>query len=121
MEILVRKPDSGRPTHDDGDVFAVFEDGKCEKPGRNSVYWLIRFPGEHPELWESLTESVNEEPDVVGQERIEEIYPRRTEMVHRRGLYLDFDLLPDYALAELEIKFLAVLQPIDYAGLFVTK
>lgn len=121
MEFLVRKPGSGRPTHDEGDVFVTFEDGTCEKPGRDSVYWLIRMPGEHPELWETIITSSYEEIPVKEQLCIEEVQEKQTRMIHRRAFKFDFNKLPDYALQELEIKFICVLQPIDYQSLFGEK
>lgn len=120
MEFLVRKPDSGRPTHDEGDVFATFEDGTCEKPSGGSVYWLIRMPGEHPELWDLLSEK-HEEVPVNEQNRIEEVAVKPTRTIRRRTKKLDFSKLPGYALQELEIKSICVLQPMDYQSLFVEK
>lgn len=120
MELLVRKPDFGRPTHDEGDVFAKFEDGTCEKPSCDSVYWLIRMPGEHPELWE-LTGSANEEIPVSEQFRIKEVLEKPHRTIHRRSKKINFSKLPSYAMQELEIKSICVLQPMDYATLFVTK
>ncbi len=119
MEVLVRKPGTGRPTHDEGDVFAKREDGACGRPGSNSVFWLIHMPGEHSELWD--LEDEKRELIPINEQKPSAEYPNKTRLLYRRKQKLDFSKLPELALSELKVKGTCVLPIMDYKGLFITK
>ena len=110
MQILFRKPGSGRPTHADGNIFSVTHDGTIkESPSKNSNFWLIVFCGANVEDYHHLEDMVevdtpaNELPFVDSS--INMIGKKRDLSIkHRRQWYIDVDSLPAWAIDELEVK-----------------
>ena len=123
MEFLIRKPCTDRKTHDVGDVFARFPDGHCERPGRNSVYWLVRFPIEYIgiEIEEKILKPGFEKIPVKEQEIVKDLLEEGYRKIHRRKLKFNWDLLPPICMDELNIKGFCVVPFMNYSLLFVEK
>ena len=122
MRILVRKIGSGRPTHDEGDVFAVFEDGYDCIPSPNSVFWCLIFPATPHYEWDHLLEE-KRQPEMDAK-RVN--WRNRTfadeNLVHRRRMKLSYDAVPEHNLSELKLRGFTVM-PFsgNYSGYFSEK
>ena len=84
MELLIRKPGTARPTHDEGDVFAIYPDGGLPAvPAPDSVFWRVIVTGEVPETWIALMESEYDMTD-----------PANPILVHRRKSRINWSRVP---------------------------
>ena len=84
MELLIRKPGTARPTHDEGDVFAIYPDGGLpEAPAPGSVFWRVIVTGAVPETWLTLLESEYDTTD-----------PNNAILVHRRRRRINWSRVP---------------------------
>lgn len=93
MELLVRKPGTARPSHEEGDIFGIYDDGyMTEPPSPNSVFWCIKIPGINKADFQNLLEGVYQD-DGTGH---------HWSVIYRRRRKIPWGMVPAGIIAELE-------------------